>query len=652
MITRQARTSLANLAGHQSTRKSAAATPRAVRSCPATKFCDCTSPASRFSTSSLGRGSARHSSAQGHVVDASPPGGGSAGIAAAAFLGGTLVTFLGFKLLVRRENRGADDSSKASIWSSSIWSAGGAKSKQAGFGSPHLDGYLRTLKQTAGFRDDQVTTDESELETHGHSPWSYHPARNPSAVIYPSTLEQVQAIVVQAPKHGIVLVPYAGGTSLEAHWAAPPDHAELPPRKVVSVDFALMDRIGKCNVADGDIEVEAGVKYEDLNEHLKEQGIPLFFPVDPGPGAALGGMMGTGGSGTNAVRYGTMRGDYIINATVVLPNGEIITTRSRSRKSSVGPDLTKIFLGSEGTLGLIVKATLRLAPVLPTSIMVVPFPSIHAACSAAQHIVARGVGVQCIELMDDEMIKVVNTANEKTYGKGKYKEHITQPSLFIKLQGSQAHRKEDEGVVRSISGEEGARTRDIACSHDAGSNERLWRARKIALWSCLEAMPQRPEYEGSESSGYKAWTTDVSVPLGSMADLFERVREDTRRTGLHAPIIGHIGDGGAHSIIIFKDGDEADLRRVKAFVHRIVKYAHDMEGTCTSEHGIGRGKRMYLETELGVGTVALLRALKNALDPLGIMNPGSLLYETEGERRKELAELKEHEEEEQRSARR
>jgi D-lactate dehydrogenase (cytochrome) len=437
-----------------------------------------------------------------------------------------------------------------------------------------------------------------------------------------------------------VLVPYAGGTSLEAHWAAPPEQPGVK-RKVVSVDFALMDEIGQCDVANGDVEVGPGVKYEDLNEHLKEQGIDLFFPVDPGPGAAFGGMMATGGSGTNAVRYGTMRGDYIINATVVLPNGEVITTRSRSRKSSVGPDLTKIFLGSEGTLGLIVKARIRLAPLLPTSIVVVPFNSIHDACSAAQKIIMRGVGVQCIELLDDEMLKVINIANEKTYGKGSVQSHHEKPSLFIKLQGSKGHRKEDESVVREIAGKLGARDRDIESSHDAENNERLWRARKVALWSCQEAMPERPEYKdrADGDSGWKVWTTDVSVPVGSMADLFEKVRNDTRTTGLHAPIVGHIGDGGAHSIIVFKDGDQEEFKKVKAFVNRLVDYAHQMEGTCTSEHGIGRGKRMYLERELGAGTVALLRTLKNAIDPHNIMNPGSLLYERQQEYDDELAEL-------------
>lgn len=437
------------------------------------------------------------------------------------------------------------------------------------FGPPSLDSYLDTLRRDAGFHQDQISQEETELEIHGHSPWSYHPAHNPSAVVFPSSIQQVQSLVLLAPKYGIVLVPYAGGTSLEAHWAAPPDHPQLPARKVVSVDFALMDRIGVCHVEDGDIEVEAGVKYEDLNEHLKAQGIPLFFPVDPGPGAALGGMMATGGSGTNAVRYGTMRGDYIINATVVLPNGEIITTRSRSRKSSVGPDLTKLFLGSEGTLGLIVKATLRLAPLLPTSIVVVPFPSIHNACAAAQRIISLGVGVQCIELMDDEMIKVVNKANAQTYDKGQYIHHLPNPSLFIKLQGSQGHRSEDEKVIRGIAAKLGARDRDVLSSHEEENNNRLWRARKIALWSCLEAAPVRPEYEGKEGNGYKAWTTDVSVPLGSMADLFEKVRKDTKKTGLHAPIIGHIGDGGAHSIIIFKEDDSEEFERVKAFVHRV-----------------------------------------------------------------------------------
>lgn len=427
--------------------------------------------------------------------------------------------------------------------------------------APDLKGYLALLRE-AGFEEDQISVDDSDLETHGHSPWSYHPSKKPHAVVYPTTVEQVQTIVKNAHAHGIVLMPFAGGTSLEAHWSAPSNRPGVE-RIAVSVDVNLMDKIGECNVEDGDIEVEAGVKYEELNEHLKDQGIPLFFPIDPGPGAALGGMLGTGGSGTNAVRYGTMKGEYILAIKVVLPSGQVIVTKRRVRKSSVGPDLTKLFLGAEGTLGIVVSATLRLAPVLPTSILVVPFPSIGQACSAAQQIVGSGIGVQCIELLDDEMIKVINKASEQTDGKD-FKRHIEATSLFIKLQGGELHRKEDERAIRRIAGQLGARDKQIKASHDEEGNEKLWRARKIALWSCQEAAPERPE-----GGGWKVWTTDVSVPLGSMATLFERVRKDTIETGLNAPIVGHIGDGGAHSIIVFKDNSDEEMKKVKAFVHRV-----------------------------------------------------------------------------------
>jgi D-lactate dehydrogenase (cytochrome) len=502
---------------------------------------------------------------------------------------------------------------------------------------PDLKRYVDSLRTEAGFREDQISIDDTDLESHGHSEWSYHPSRKPSAVVYPESVEQVQAIVLNAHKNGIVLLPFAGGTSLEAHWSAPSDRPGGKERIAVSVDVGLMDKIGVCNVEDGDIEVEAGVRYEDLNEHLHQEGIPLFFPVDPGPGAALGGMMGTGGSGTNAVRYGTMKGDYILNATVVLPSGKVIVTKSRVRKSSVGPDLTKLFLGSEGTLGIICKVTLRLATVLPTSILVVPFPSIGQACAAAQRIVGSGIAVQCIELLDDEMIKVINKANAKTHGgdQGKYKELIEKTSLFIKLQGGESHRREDERSIRALSTrkEFGVINKEIKASHDEVQNEELWRARKIALWSCQQAMPERPD-----GGKWLVWTTDVSVPLGSMATLFDRVRKDTIKTGLNAPIVGHIGDGGAHSIIVFKDGDDKELQRVKAFVHRIVGYAHDLGGTCTSEHGVGRGKRMYLKKELGA-SIDLLRTLKASIDPDHIMNPGALLYEDDREEEEEREEL-------------
>ncbi|UZJ56967.1 hypothetical protein CBS101457_006287 [Exobasidium rhododendri] len=537
-----------------------------------------------------------------------------------AIVGGVLIGgFLVNSYNARKDESGVERQGKAINPSSS---------------TPDLQSYLSCLRKEAGFRDDQMSIDDVDLESHGHSIWSYHPSRKPSAVVYPESVEQVQAIVLNAHKNGIVLLPFAGGTSLEAHWSAP---AERPGKQriAVSVDVCLMDGIGKCNIEDGDIEVEAGVKYEDLNEHLRQQGIPLFFPVDPGPGAALGGMMGTGGSGTNAVRYGTMKGDYILNATVVLPSGQVITTKSRVRKSSVGPDLTKLFLGSEGSLGIICKVTLRLAAVLPTSILVVPFPSIRQACSAAQKIVSSGIGVQCIELLDDEMIKVVNKANAKTHGKGKYRELIEKTSLFIKLQGGEVHRKEDEKSIRVISTrkEYAVVNKEIQASHDEERNEELWRARKIALWSVQEAAPERPE-----GGGWLVWTTDVSVPLGNMATLFDKVRKDTIESGLNAPIVGHIGDGGAHSIILFKDNDQDELHKVKAFVHRVVGYAHDLDGTCTSEHGVGRGKRMYLKKELGA-SIDLLRTLKESIDPNHIMNPGALLYEDDMEEEEEREEL-------------
>ncbi|MCO5561018.1 hypothetical protein L7F22_014639 [Adiantum nelumboides] len=475
-----------------------------------------------------------------------------------------------------------------------------------------LEGYLAELAQEHGFGESQIVTDASDLDTHGKSPWSYHPAHNPSAVVYPERIEQVQALVRLAHRYGITLVPFAGGTSLEAHWATP-EHGRDGKRKrtVVSVDFALMDRIGDVNVDDGDVEVEAGVKYEDLNDHLKSLGIPLFFPVDPGPGAAIGGMMATGGSGTGAVRYGTMKGDYVLNATVVLPSGEVIKTRSRARKSSAGPDLTKLFLGSEGCLGFIVKATLRLAPLLPTSIAVVPFPSVRDACSAAQNILAQGVGVQCIELLDDTMLQVINRATAANDGpssssssssssKGEIR-HLEKPSLFIKLQGNDVHRREDERRVRAIAAKWGCRDRDI--------------------------------------KGKKCWTTDVCVPISKMADLFEWVRQETTKNDLFGPLVGHVGDGNAHSLIVFQDGDEAEFKRVQAFVHRMVDSAHELEGTCTGEHGIGRGKRMYLKRELGEGSLRLLHSLKDIIDPSGIMNPGALLYEDAAEEEAEKKDV-------------
>ncbi|KDN41676.1 hypothetical protein K437DRAFT_258163 [Tilletiaria anomala UBC 951] len=462
--------------------------------------------------------------------------------------------------------------------------------------------------------EDRLSFEESERETHGHSSWSYHPSHPHAAVVYPIDVSEVVRIVKIAGKHKVPLVPYAGGTSLEAHYSAPDPHSDR--RKSISVDFNLMDKILRYSEEDGDITVQPGVRWEGLNEELKNRGSKYFFPIDPGPSAAIGGMVASGCSGTNAVRYGTMKGDYILNLTVVLPSGEVITTRSRARKSSAGPDLTKLFLGSEGTLGLVVAATLRLAPIPPcTSVGVSAFPSASDACSAARDLLAHGIGVQCVELLDDVMLAAVNKANAADTRAIK---HVEQPSLFIRFAASSdAAMRADSQLAARILEKHGGSKMQFAMDKD--EIERLWHARKVALWSALD-YPERKEGEK-----WRAWTTDVCVPVGQLSELIRRVKDDITQENILSPIVGHIGDGNFHGIILFRDGDQEMFERVERLVHRMVHHAQDLDGTCTGEHGVGIGKKQFLERELGKGTLDLLRMLKRTLDPDSIMNPGKLI---------------------------
>lgn len=344
--------------------------------------------------------------------------------------------------------------------------------------------------------------------------------------------------------------------------------------------------------------------------------------VQPGPGAEIGGMIGTGCSGTNAVRYGTMR-ENVLNLTVVLPDGKVIKTRSRARKSSAGPDLTRLFIGSEGTLGLVVEgechivivefeltyatATLKLAPLLPTSVAVSSFPDIEAAASTVKEIVQAGIQVQCIELLDDLMMKCINAAESTTAG---YKAYPESPSLFLKFNGESSQISLDmKRVAEIVAKNAGTRLKTATSEED---KEALWRARKIALWSAMQYYP-----------GSKCWTTDVCVPISEFPTLVRETKADLVENKIVGPIVGHAGDGNFHGLLLFKD--EAELSRVKDAVHRMVERAQRLQGTCTGEHGVGIGKIQYLENELGRGTVDLLRNIKRNIDPTNIMNPGKLV---------------------------
>ncbi|ORY89746.1 FAD-linked oxidase-like protein [Leucosporidium creatinivorum] len=473
---------------------------------------------------------------------------------------------------------------------------------------------------------DCLAQDRDSLVSHGHSDWAAHdPKGLPGAVIYPRNTEDVVRIVKLAAKYSIPLIPYSGGTSLEGHTGAlgylgnPNDEVankkrsegiavlveDLKPGLAWTIDFSEnMGEIVKINADDLDVIVQPGVGYEALNLTLKEQGIPLFFPVDPAPGAQIGGMIGTGASGTNAVRYGTMR-ENVLNLTVVLANGEVIKTRQRAKKSSVGPDLGKLFIGAEGTLGIVVEATLKLAPKLPSTVAVSSFPDIQAAADAARDLVTGGIGLACIELLDDVMVKAINK-------KGGGITWDEKPSLFLKFSGTEGQIKSDIERTRTIT------KKNQGSGFTFAKNEKeaddIWYSRKVALWSAIDYVP-----------GSRCWVTDVCVPMSNFPTLVAETRADIEKEGIVGPVLGHAGDGNFHALLLFKNDEEQ--KKVDGLVHRMVERAQRLDGTCTGEHGVGFGKRDYIEAELGAGTIELLRQIKNVVDPQNIMNPGKLIPE-------------------------
>ncbi|KAF8628391.1 hypothetical protein AX15_003915 [Amanita polypyramis BW_CC] len=446
-------------------------------------------------------------------------------------------------------------------------------------------------------RPNAVITDPNVLRVYGSSENSYHPALTHSVVVRPMSTDEVVSIVDIARKYRVPVVPYSGATSLEAHFFGYPSGD-------ICIDMSAMNHVLEINEADSDLTCQAGARWEDINEALRSKGIPLFFPLDPGPGATIGGMIGTGCSGTNAVRYGTARGEWFLNLTVVLPSGQVIKTRRRARKSASGFDLTKLFIGAEGTLGIVTEATLRLTPALPTKVAMAQFPDVEHAVSAVQEILntPQGPHIQCIELLDDRMMEAINIAGivDNPYP--------VKDTLFFKIQGDDACIKSASKVVEGLSKKhKGSNFRFAATDEEA---ENLWQNRKYSLMSSLAAHP-----------GTRAWLTDVCVPVSRLPQLAQETKEDLANSGLQNTIVGHVGDGNFHAIILLKP---EDLDTATDAVHRMVERAISLNGTCTGEHGVGLGKKAYLISELGRGTVELMWVIKRAIDPLNIMNPGKL----------------------------
>ncbi|KAI4521192.1 hypothetical protein K525DRAFT_201887 [Schizophyllum commune Loenen D] len=472
-----------------------------------------------------------------------------------------------------------------------------------GYGSP--EDFQKAIHELRDAFGDLVSTEPDVLLQHGMSPYQQEPGKPHAVVVSPRTTEEVVKVVKIATKYRMPVVPYGGATAIEGHFHGASAFAGHPPG--ICVDLHLMDKVLAIHEADSDIVCQAGAKYLDVNNMLKERGISLFIPLDPGPGATLGGMLSTGCSGTNAVRYGTAKGEWFLNATVVLPSGEVIKTRRRSRKSAAGFDLTKLFIGAEGTLGIVTEVTIRLAPVVPSTVAVVHFPDLRKATQAVIEVMNQGVGIQCVELLDDLYIHAIN---EHGAGSHKWPEKDT---LFFKFQGRTSAALQDTAdTVKSVVEKYDGHGWTMAANEREA--DEIWADRKNALFAGLALLP-----------GSTGWSTDVCVPVSHLSQLIYETKEDLKQTGLTAAVIGHVGDGNFHSLMLFRNDEELAL--VRDAVHRITRRAIALDGTCTGEHGVGIGKRKYLVEELGEGTVRLMKTIKDGIDPLNLFNPGKLYPE-------------------------
>ncbi len=439
---------------------------------------------------------------------------------------------------------------------------------------------------------DRCTTNPSQIELHSHSE-SWHPPGQPDVVVFPLNTDEVSDVVRVAARHRAPVVPFGAGSSLEGHVNAIAGG--------VSVDLSRMNRILRVSIEDLDATVEAGVTHRQLNKVLAASGVAFW--VDPGADATIGGMAATGASGTTTVRYGTMR-ETVLGLTVVLADGHVIRTGGRARKSSAGYDLTRLFIGSEGTLGVITEVIVRVHG-LPEAVSaaVCPFESMEGAVRTVITTMQLGIPVARIELLDEVQMDAVNRFSRLSYA--------VKPTLFFEFHGTSAAAvSEHAQSVQEIAAEHGAS--DFRWATTTEDRARLWQARHNTLPA---ARAMRP--------GANAWVTDVCVPISNLADCILETKRDLQASNTFAPLVGHVGDGNFHLNFMFNANDPGELVEVKELNARLVRRALAMGGTCTGEHGIGLGKIGYLAEQHG-DAVDVMRAIKHALDPDNIMNPGKI----------------------------
>jgi len=449
--------------------------------------------------------------------------------------------------------------------------------------------FVQSVERLFGNR---ATMALAALSQHGHSEVHYEDAL-PQLVVYAHNTEEVSELLKLANQFEVPVTPYGAGTSVEGN--------ALPVHGGVCVDLSEMDSILAINQADLDCTVQAGVRREQLNDYLRDTG--LFFPIDPGANATIGGMASTRASGTNAVRYGTMR-EAVLSLRVVLPDGKIVRTSQRAKKSAAGYDLTRLFVGSEGTLGIITEITLRLHGVPETiSAAVCPFNSLGGAVDTVVQIIQIGLPIARVEILDSAQMRAVNRWSQLSYAE--------QPTLFFEFHGSQAYVLEQIETAKLLSHENGGG--EFSWADKVEDRNRLWKARHEAYYAAVNV---RPNAVG--------WTSDVCVPISRLAECIELTQHELAEMQVPATILGHVGDGNFHVIFSIDPTSVDELRAVEEFNKRLISRAVAMDGTCTGEHGIGIGKKACLLEELGDDVVALMRSIKGVIDPKGIMNPGKI----------------------------
>jgi D-lactate dehydrogenase (cytochrome) len=451
----------------------------------------------------------------------------------------------------------------------------------------------KVIGQLAAQFGNRMVTSQAVREQHAHTT-TWIANQPPDAVVFPQSTDDVVQVVRLCAAERVPVIPFGAGTSLEGQVNA--------PRGGISLDFRDMNRVLAVHAEDLDCVIEPGVTRKQLNEYLRDQG--LFFPIDPGADASLGGMASTRASGTNAVRYGTMR-DNVLALKVVRGDGEIITTGTRSKKSSAGYDLTHLFVGAEGTLGIITELTIKLRGIPETiAAAACSFDSVRGACQATILAIQTGIPVARIELLNAEQVRACNA-----YSKLSLPE---TPLLLLEFHGSENEVAEQSKNFREIAQECGGG--DFTWTTRPEDRTKLWQARHDAYWSVKALRP-----------GAGVVATDVCVPISRLADCVTETEADLKRLKLQSPIVGHVGDGNFHCSLLCDVDDAEEMARGEDFMHRLVERAQSMGGTCTGEHGIGQGKQKYLKAEIGPEAIEAMRAIKQALDPQNIFNPGKIL---------------------------